>query len=77
MRPVIDGGMAAAVRDERARRRTVTVYGDVGRIAEDLGISDRSTVSIFLVDYDGHILGRATGPFDEPTAASFATQATQ
>ena len=75
MRPVIDGGMAAAVRDENARRRTVTVYGNVEKIAEALGIPDRSTVSIFLVDHDGHILDRATGPFDEATAARLAEQA--
>ena len=75
MRPVIDGGMATAVRDEQARRRTVTVYGNVGKIAGALGISDRSTVSIFLVDHEGHIVDRATGPFDGATAARFAEQA--
>ena len=75
MRPVIDGGMAAAVREEKARRRTVTVYGNVGKIAEALGISDRATVSIFLVSRDGHIVDRATGPFDEAIAARFQERA--
>jgi hypothetical protein len=74
MRPVIDGGMAAAVRDEQARRRTVTVYGNVEKIAGALSIPDRSTVSIFLVDSDGHIVERATGPFGEAGAARFAEQ---
>jgi hypothetical protein len=74
MRPVIDGGMATAVRDQNARRRTVTVYGDLGKITEALGISDRSTVSIFLVDHQGLIVDRATGPFDPATAARFAEQ---
>lgn len=69
MRPLIDGGMAVAVRDEPARRRTLTVYGDVGSIAAALGITDRSTVSIFLVDREAHLLDRATGAFDEATAA--------
>ncbi len=77
MRPVIDGGMAAAVREEKARRRTLTVYGDVARIAEALDIPDRSTVSIFLVDQDGAILDRATGPFDEVTADRLAEQGTR
>lgn len=76
MRPFIDGGMAAAVRDETARRRTLTVYGDVGTIAGALGIPDRSTLSIFLVERGGHILDRATGPFDEATAARLAAHAT-
>lgn len=75
MRPLIDGGMAAAVREEKARRRTMTVYGNEGQIAEALGISDRSTVSIFLVSRDGHIVDRAAGPFDEATAARFREQA--
>jgi hypothetical protein len=75
MRPVIDGGMATAVRDQKARRRTVTVYGDRGKITEALGISDRSTVSIFLVDHEGLIVDRATGPFDPATAARCAEQA--
>lgn len=75
IRPVIDGGMAAAVRDEQARRRTVTVYGNVEKIAEALGLPDRSTVSIFLVDHEGHIVDRATGPFDATTAARFAERA--
>lgn len=75
MRPVIDGGMAAAVRDEKARRRTITVYGDVAKIAEALDIPDRSTVSVFLVAHDGRILDRTAGPFHEATAARFAEQA--
>lgn len=77
MRPLIDGGMAAAVREEQARRRTVTVYGDVGGIAEALGIADRTTLSIFLVDRDGRILDRADGSFDEDTATRFAAQASR
>ena len=31
-RPVIDGGMAAAIRDQAVRRRTLTVYTDVRRV---------------------------------------------
>lgn len=53
----------------------MTVYGNVEKIAEALGIPDRSTVSIFLVDQDGHIRDRATGPFHQATAARFADQA--
>lgn len=67
--------MATAVRDEEGRSRTITVYGNVGKIAEALGISDRSTVSIFLVDYEGRIVDRATGAFDETAAARIADQA--
>ena len=31
-RPVIDGGMAAAIRDQQTRRRTLTVYTDLRRV---------------------------------------------
>ena len=75
MRPLIDGGMAAAVRNEEARRRTMTVYGNVDEIARALGIPDRSTVTIFLVAPGGHVVDRATGPFDDAIAARFAESA--
>ena len=77
MRPVIDGGMAAGVRDETARRRTMTVYGNVEKIAGALGIPDRSTVSIFLVNRDGQVVDRASGAFDGTTAARFTKHAVE
>ncbi len=75
LRPMIDGGMAAAIRDLQARRRTLTVYGNVNEMTRSLGITDRSTVSIFLVDRGGEILGRAAGPFDQMTAAHLLERA--
>jgi hypothetical protein len=77
MRPLIDGGMAAAVRADQARRRTMTVYGDVGGITGALGITDRTTVTIFLVDRRGQILDRATGPFEQATATRLAERSSQ
>lgn len=68
LRPMIDGGMAAAIRDLETRRRTFTVYGDVGRVTGPLGITDRSTVWTFLLAADGEILDVAQGGFDEATA---------
>ena len=68
-RPMIDGGMAGAIEDLDTRRRTLTVYGDVRRVTTPLGITDQSTVSIFVVTREGDILDRASGAFDEETAA--------
>jgi hypothetical protein len=68
LRPMIDGGMAAAIRDLGARRRTLTVYGDVRRVTDPLGITDRSSVWIFLVARGGAILEVVTGGYDEASA---------
>lgn len=68
LRPMIDGGMAAAISVLETRRRTLTVYGDVRRVTGPLGITDRSRVWIFLVGRGGTILETATGAYDEATA---------
>jgi hypothetical protein len=64
-RPVIDGGMARAVRAQDARRRTLTVYTDVRRVTDALAIEDTRTVTVLLVDSDGRVRGRTTGPATE------------
>jgi hypothetical protein len=61
-RRVIDGGMAQAVRAQEARRRTLTVYTDVRRVTDALAITDTSTVTVTVVDGDGWVRGRTTGP---------------
>src|SRR5512135_1189125 len=71
-RPVIDGGMAAAIRDQKTRRRTLTVYTDIRRVTVPLGISDRSTIWLFLVDRAGQVRWRGAGGQDEATAAALA-----
>jgi hypothetical protein len=69
-RPVIDGGMAAAIRDRKTRRRTLTVYTDIRRVTVPLGISDRSTIWLFLVDRAGQVRWRGSGGQDAATAAA-------
>jgi hypothetical protein len=68
-RPVIDGGMAAAIRDPQTRRRTLTVYTDVRRVTAPLGIADRSTIWLFLVDRAGRVRWRGSGGWDAAVAA--------
>jgi len=68
-RPMIDGGMAGAIQDLDTRRSTLTVYGDVRRVTVPLGITDQSTVSVFLVARGGDVVDRASGAFDEQEAA--------
>jgi len=69
-RPAIDGGMRSAVRDAVARRRTLTVYTDVRRVTAALGISDRDTIWLGLVDHGGRVRWSGSGGFDRSTAAS-------
>ena len=64
-RPVINGGMAQAVRAQEARRRTLTVYTDVRRVTDALGIDATDTVTVLLVDADGRLRWRTTGPVSE------------
>jgi hypothetical protein len=69
MRPFIDGGMAAAIREPVILQRTLTVYGDVNRITRPLGIEDRSTIAVFLVERGGAVRWHGTGRFDDDLAA--------
>ena len=69
VRPFIDGGMAASIREPVVLRRTLTVYGDVDRLAGPLDIHDRSTITVVLVDGAGVVQWRGSGGFDTATAA--------
>ena len=69
-RPVIDGGMAAAIPDQKTRRRTLTVYTDIRRVTVPLGITDRNTIWLFLADRAGQVRWRGSGGQDAATAAA-------
>lgn len=72
-RPFIDGGMAHAVRETRARRHTLTVYTNVAKVTYALDIADTGTVTSLLVDGTGRIRFRTTGvPDGASTAAVLA-----
>ena len=61
--------MAQAVRAPEARRRTLTVYTDVRRVTDALAIDDTDTVTVLLVDSDGRLRWRTTGPMTEHAGA--------
>jgi hypothetical protein len=68
VRNFIDGGMAAAIREPVVLRRTLTVYGDVSKLTAPLGIEDRSTIALFLVDRSDRVLWSGSGAFNPDTA---------
>jgi len=72
-RPLIDGGMAQAVRAQEARRRTLTVYTDVRRVTDALAIVDTDTVTVLLIDSDGWLRWRTTGPATERAGSDLLT----
>lgn len=63
-RRAIDGGMAAAIRDEVVLRRTLTVYGDLRRLTDALEMDDRETIWVLVVDAAGVVRWSTTGAFD-------------
>ena len=71
-RRVIDGGMAAAIADAGARRRTLTVYADVARTAAAFGIRRTDTVTLVLLDRDGQVRWRGEGGYSPEVAAGLA-----
>jgi hypothetical protein len=69
-RKMIDGGMAAAIRDPVVLRRTLTIYGDISRVTSPLDIKDRSTIALVVVDREGVVTWSGVGPYSEDTADS-------
>ena len=53
--------MKAAIPDPMTRRRTVTVYGDVDRVTDGLGLTGRDEIAVVLCDREGEILWMTTG----------------
>ena len=68
VRNMIDGGMAKAIGDPVVLQRTLTVYGDVGRLTRPLGIQDRSTITLTVVDRGGRVHWSGAGAFEANTA---------
>jgi len=68
VRNFIDGGMAASIREPVILQRTLTVYGDVNRLTRPLGIEDRSTISILLVEPSATVRWKGVGGFDPDVA---------
>ncbi len=68
MRTFIDGGMAASIREPTILQRTFTVYGDVRRVTRPLGIEDRSTIALILVDRSGVVRWSGAGGFNPDVA---------
>jgi len=69
VRGFIDGGMAAAIPDPRTRASTMTVYGDVSRVSDSLGLPDREQIAVVLCDREGRVFWLHRGPRSDESAA--------
>ncbi len=68
----VNNGMRAGITDQVARRRTVTVYVDRDRFIAALSIPDTRDVHLLLLDADGQIAWRTTGPADPDKLAALS-----
>ena len=68
-RGMIDGGMAVGVGSREVQERTVTYYGDLGRVTGPLGIASRSVVTVLLLDANGAVASRVEGRWDPAAQA--------
>lgn len=71
-RGFIDGGMTAGIRVPDVLARTFTAYTDVRAFCAAAGIGSTETVTAFVVQPDGAVLARVTGPVEEVRCAEVA-----
>jgi len=62
--------MKAAVQAPELRASTIPLFVDVEAFARSLGISDRAHLTLLLVEPDGRITWRGSGPFSNAAGAS-------
>lgn len=58
----IDGGMRAGIPDPVARATTITLYLDKPSFRQALAILDEESIVVMLINRQGEVLWRATGP---------------
>ncbi len=62
--------MKAAVQAPELRASTIPLFVNVEAFARSLGISDRTHLTLLLVEPDGRITWRGSGPFSDAAGAS-------
>ncbi len=72
----IDGGMTRGIPDPGARARTVTVYTDVQKVVENLGLAGTDTIAVLVVERSGRILACEHGGFRQEKAERVAAALT-
>jgi hypothetical protein len=68
----IDGGMTRGIPDAAARARTITVYTDVRKVTDNLGLAGTDTIAVLIVERSGRVLASEVGGFEEHKAERLA-----
>ena len=68
----LNNGMRAGITDQVARRRTVTIYVNREQFNTALSIPDTSVVHLLLLNAEGLIAWRSTGPADDEKLAALS-----
>jgi len=68
----IDGGMRRGIPDPAARARTITVYTEVRKVADNLGLAGTETIAVLIVERSGRVLASEVGGFEKHKAARLA-----
>jgi hypothetical protein len=66
----INEGMRAGIPNSTARERTITLYLDKKAFREALDLPHEEDIYVLVVDRQGHVLWRGTGPFTPEKAES-------
>jgi len=70
MRGAVLGAMRAAVSAPELRASTVPLFVDVAAFARAAGIHDRTHVTVMVVEPDGRITWRGSGPYSDAAGAA-------
>jgi hypothetical protein len=70
MRGVILGGLRTALATPELRASTIVVFTDVDAFCRALGVTDRKELGVSLVDGDGRIVWRGSGPYTDAAGAA-------
>jgi hypothetical protein len=62
LRGWIDGGMARGIKSQAVREVTVTLYINKGPFKDALAINSEATIHLLLLDREGRVTFRTTGP---------------
>lgn len=61
---LLDSAMRRGIPDPHARHRTITLYVDKPAFRSSLGIATEDKIEVMLVDREGRVLWRRSGPCD-------------
>lgn len=73
----IDGGMRSGIPDPDARARTITLYTNVNKFREALGLESKDTIYAILLDEEGRVLQIAEGDYSTEKFAQLLNSKSQ